>query len=160
LRGEGGRGSIRLLQLQGSLFFGTVGQLEDRFKETLDIGSIKSAQNQMIHTQATFCEWRHLSGEAREEAVRYLILDLERVVAIDFSGAQCLARLKDRAATRGIALLFSGVSPEVRSRCEGLGCYEALEIQGHRLREIPGGPFEYPSVALRWCEEDKLSPTS
>lgn len=76
--------AIRLIELEGALFFGSCDLLEAQAKL------------------------------ARMEGVRYLILDLRRLNSIDSTGASCLARLADGFRNAGGALLLAHLEREQR----------------------------------------------
>ena len=80
---------IRILRLQGYIFFGTVHALVTQIRAILDSGG-----------------------------TRYLILDFSRVDGIDASGLASFTRLRKLTREAGATLVFSGLAPDIRRRLE------------------------------------------
>lgn len=75
---------IFVLKLSGNIFFGTIVRIERAVRDLLD--------------DAYF----------EEKPIRYLILDISSVSAIDFSAAEAFARMKRLLDTKGVFMLICG----------------------------------------------------
>jgi len=130
----------RILQLQGFLFFGTIAHVEDKLR-----GIVNNPN------------WRR-------DPVRFVIVDLTLVAGVDMSSAEAFVRVQRLLASKGVLLVFCGVSskspvgkalassgileePQVE-RCETLNdameckwglqytmnLRELMDVQGQRMR--------------------------
>jgi sulfate permease, SulP family len=99
---EAGSG-MRIIELQGVLFFGSVTRLVDELDELL-------------------------SGNAPP---RRLLLDFQRVPWVDSSAGQALVKLQKLAQRAGTAVHFSGLAPHARQVLESAGCLPPAGPQPH-----------------------------
>lgn len=121
LRAHGG--AVHVLELQNFLFFGTAATLVDRILERIDDPALPP--------------------------LRYLVLDLRRVPAVDTSAAVSLSKVQRLAARRGIQVVLTGLSDDLRAVLKRAGI----------------GPGAHPHVlehadldrGVEWCEEQLLA---
>ncbi|KAI4259756.1 MAG: hypothetical protein L6R42_004410 [Xanthoria sp. 1 TBL-2021] len=115
---------IYVLKLAGYLFFGTIVGVEKQIRALL-----------------------HEKFE--REPIRFLILDLQNVVGIDFSAAEAFTRIKRILDVRSVTLIISGIplTGEVGTALWNIGLFKA---------EDPVQFFETLNSALEHCENDLL----
>ncbi|KAI4223731.1 MAG: hypothetical protein L6R36_005197 [Xanthoria steineri] len=115
---------IYVLKLAGYLFFGTIVGVEKQIRALL-----------------------HEKFE--REPIRFLILDLQNVVGIDFSAAEAFTRIKRILDVRGVTLIISGIllTGEIGTALWNIGLFKA---------EDPVQFFETLNSALEHCENDLL----
>lgn len=113
-----------MLKLAGYLFFGTIVGVEKQIRALL-----------------------HEKFE--REPIRFLILDLQNVVGIDFSAAEAFTRIKRILDVRGVTLIISGIllTGEIGTALWNIGLFKA---------EDPVQFFETLNSALEHCENDLL----
>jgi SulP family sulfate permease len=109
---------IRIIELQGELFFGTADRLQAEV-------------------------------EALPDATRFVILDFRRVNQVDATGVRVLETIAQRAARRGVRLLFSHVRED-----EARGRY--LHALGIAVAVEPAFWFPDLDRALEWAEDQLL----
>jgi len=101
-------GGTSVVQLQGFLFFGSLGQLADRIR-------------------------RRLSQHDPELGV--VVLDFKHVTGIDWSGYSLLSQLGEQVEASGAVMLISGLSPQIATAlrrsepafAEQVGIYSTLD---------------------------------
>eukprot|EP00656_Telonema_subtile_P001767 TRINITY_DN10764_c0_g1_i1.p1 TRINITY_DN10764_c0_g1~~TRINITY_DN10764_c0_g1_i1.p1 ORF type:complete len:522 (-),score=117.59 TRINITY_DN10764_c0_g1_i1:114-1679(-) len=127
------RRGVRVLQLQGHLFFGSIGQLREAVQAM-------SMSTKPAHSQASFLACPE-SEEADVTPVQYLILDLELVVSADFSGCKAMTGVLEDCKERGCTLVLCNGSPKL---CKQL----------HRTDRALADLEMLPDLAtsLFWCE--------
>ncbi|KAL8854558.1 MAG: hypothetical protein Q9221_000593 [Calogaya cf. arnoldii] len=115
---------IYVLRLAGYLFFGTIVGVEKQIRALL-------------------------KERFEREPIRFLILDLQNVVGIDFSAAEAFTRIKRILDVRSVSLIISGIpmSGEVGTALWNIGLFKA---------EDPVQFFETLNSALEHCENDLL----
>jgi SulP family sulfate permease len=129
LRAEGEQ--VRILRLQGFLFFGTAYRLLVQVQEEL-----------------------RAPGRA---AARYVVFDFSAVSGLDSSSALTFAKMGELVRARGGVLAFVGLSSESRARLASAGCLPV--VTGTELAATgDGGAREFADLdhALGWCEEQLL----
>ncbi|RKP13673.1 sulfate transporter family-domain-containing protein [Piptocephalis cylindrospora] len=131
---------IHILQLQGFLFFGTVGTVEREIHQAIGSSSVG----------------------IDSVPIRYMILDFALVSGLDFSAAEAFIRTKRALDTRGVHLIFCGVS---RDGDVGKALRKAMLWGGEDDEEesMESGGFDgkvrvFPSLneALESCENALL----
>lgn len=136
---------IYVLKLSGNLFFGTIVRVEEKVRHLLD--------DEYFHAKP----------------IRYLILDMMGVTAIDFSAAEAFARMKRLLDTKAVFMLISGVvpdSPQLQS-LKGVGLLENTSTNPNCYKddeENTCGTYKFDSVrlfsdlnsALEWSENQFL----
>jgi SulP family sulfate permease len=80
--------------------------------------------------------------------VSHVILDFGMVPAADASATVSLAKLRNFCQKQGIALVFSGLAPDLRS---------ALERDGFFIGKNAQAPFPDVTAALAWSEDALLA---
>lgn len=115
---------IYVLKLAGYLFFGTIVGVEKQIRA-------------LLHEKFD------------QEPIRFLILDLQNVVGIDFSAAEAFTRIKRILDVRSVTLIISGIpmTGEVGTALWNIGLFKA---------EDPVEFFETLNSALEHCENDLL----
>ena len=115
---------IYVLKLAGYLFFGTIVGVEKQIRT-------------LLHEKFD------------QEPIRFLILDLQNVVGIDFSAAEAFTRIKRILDVRSVTLIISGIpmTGEVGTALWNIGLFKA---------EDPVEFFETINSALEHCENDLL----
>lgn len=128
---------IFVLKLSGNLFFGTIVQIE-----------------QVV---------RGLLGEVRfmKKPIRYLVLDLTTVTAIDFSASEAFARMKRLLDSKNVFMLISGVLEEEDSIVPPLrsaGIFESQQDSEDEEENIEAAQL-FPNLnsALEWSENQILT---
>ncbi|BEJ14864.1 hypothetical protein CspHIS471_0406310 [Cutaneotrichosporon sp. HIS471] len=76
-----------VMKLQGFLFFGTIGVVEDEIRKLLDIA-----------------EWEH-------NPIRFLVIDFALVSGLDFSSAEAFVRIQRLLAAKDVLLILCGAAP-------------------------------------------------
>lgn len=76
-----------VMKLQGFLFFGTIGVVEDEIRKLMDIA-----------------EWEH-------NPIRFLIIDFALVPGLDFSSAEAFVRVQRLLAAKDVLLILCGADP-------------------------------------------------
>ncbi len=107
--------ALHIFVLQGFLFFGTASRLLEDIRSLLD--------------------------DPKRKPVRYLVLDFQRVDAMDTSAANSFAKLLQVCKKARMVLVFTGGSPEVAERLRGLN-------DGGGLRM-----FEDLDEGVAWCDD-------
>lgn len=117
----------RIIQLQGFLFFGTISHVED---------TIRSLVN-----DPTF----------HAHPVRFVVVDFSLVAGVDLSAAEAFVRVQRLLATKGVVLVFCGVSRAEVGKA--LGCVGVLEQPYVELFETLNDAMECESwmVAVFVC---------
>ncbi len=110
---------IYTLALQGYLFFGTSDRLLQHFKQQV--------------------------GTEEESKIQYVVFDFHLVTDIDISAANSFVRMKQFAASRGITLVFSSLSREIKEQLERSGFFGKEDKVSKKFAD-----FDH---ALEWCEE-------
>ncbi|QPG74464.1 hypothetical protein FOA43_001794 [Brettanomyces nanus] len=118
-----------VFKLTGSLFFGSIGGLEEK---------IRTRFNQQA--------WQ-------KEPVKYLILDMNGVPGIDFSAAEGFRRIRNVVVEKECYMLISSVKEDsvIVRALEDCGLWETEE---HRERVQL---FNNLNSALEWCENQFLT---
>ncbi|KAL8771192.1 MAG: hypothetical protein Q9209_003363 [Squamulea sp. 1 TL-2023] len=115
---------IYVMKLAGYLFFGTIVGVEKQIRALL-------------------------LEKFEREPIRFLILDLQNVVGIDFSAAEAFTRIKRLLDVRSVTLIIAGISMkgEMGTALWNIGLFNA---------EDPVQYFETINSALEHCENDLL----
>jgi sulfate permease, SulP family len=116
-------GQVYILRLQGFIFFGTA--------------------NHLLH------EVRQRATDAAAPALKFVILDFQRVTGLDASAIFSLTKVQQLARKQAFALVMSQVSAEISSQLEQGGLNGA---QGDLLKVMPD-----LDRAMEWCEERLLA---
>jgi sulfate permease, SulP family len=113
---------IHILRLQGIVFFGTANALLDRIRQRL--------------------------RDRTATPVRFLVLDFDRVTGLDSSAVLAFQKIHQVVEPRGVVLLLSGLSAEVRRQLER-GGFALAGLEGVR---------EFPDLdhAAQWAEDRVL----
>jgi SulP family sulfate permease len=131
---------IRIVKLQGFLFFGTIGAVEKLVRSILT----PIAPEPLPSSSQTIL--------GMSQPIRFLILDFYLVTGIDFSAAEAFLRLKRLLIASNIYLVISGVTAEaemVRAlRTTGVWTRTPDETWVHGFVTLNG--------ALEWCENSLL----
>lgn len=90
-----------ILEMQGFMFFGSVGQLLDAADDAL---------------------------QSAGEDIRHLILDFRRVHGMDLSSAMSFVKLENATRRRGTELILTGLNPDVRDRIDRSGACEDVRM--------------------------------
>jgi len=117
---------IHILRLQGYLFFGTTQNLLNRIRERLN--------------------------DAQQPPLRFLILDFQRVAALDSSAVLGFVRLHQLAESNRIHLVLTGLKQEVRERLAQSGLLAGRDAYFHIFSSLDYG--------MEWCETQLLSENS
>ncbi|KAI9598318.1 sulfate transporter family-domain-containing protein [Syncephalis fuscata] len=129
---------IRVVKLQGFLFFGTIGAVEKL---------VRSILTPIPHSSSS----SPIDGGLRQP-IRFLLLDFQLVTGVDFSAAEAFLRLKRLLIASNIYLVISGVTAEtemVRAlRVTGVWTGAPDETWVHGFVTLNG--------ALEWCENSLL----
>jgi SulP family sulfate permease len=110
---------VRVLQLQGYIFFGSAHRLLNEVTAELASGNLV-----------------------------FIVADFRHVIGIDCSAATTLARLQRRLHASGVALVCTGLAPEIEQLLVRAGC----DLRGEVSRVIPDLDH-----GLEWCEEQLLA---
>ncbi|KAL8874400.1 MAG: hypothetical protein Q9174_000245 [Haloplaca sp. 1 TL-2023] len=115
---------IHVMKLAGHLFFGTIVGVEKQIRTLL-------------------------MNEFEREPIRFLILDLQNVVGVDFSAAEAFTRIKRILTGKSITLIVCGISVngEMGIALCSVGLFEEAGIVRY---------FETLNSALEHCENDLL----
>ncbi len=119
--------SIRILVLQGYLFFGTAARLLDRLKAEL----------------------------AEHDDTRFLVLDLRQVSGLDSSALESIQRARQLAARSGATLVLTSVSADLRERI-GPAAGPPEPGQGAEVAG-GAPVFPDLDTAVGWCEDRILA---
>jgi len=98
--GPGRCGAIRVLQVEGPLFFASASELEAVLTET-----------------------------AADPAVRVVVVRLKRAQGVDYTAGRVLARIHDDLAGEGRHLLLVGMREDMMRRLEDIGVAEAFDAE-------------------------------
>jgi sulfate permease, SulP family len=101
LREEGDE--IRILELQGFIFFGTANSLSEQI--------------------------RRRALEADQRSLRFIVLDFRRVIGLDSSAILAFEKIRQFAASRAASLILTQVSPVMRRQFEQLEFAETSEVR-------------------------------
>ncbi|KAL8802414.1 MAG: hypothetical protein Q9182_003837 [Xanthomendoza sp. 2 TL-2023] len=115
---------IHVLKLANHLFFGTIVGVEKQIRALL-------------------------LDKFEREPIRFLVLDLQHVVGIDFSAAEAFTRIQRLLDVRGVMLIISGISMEgeIGAALWNIGLFESEDSVRY---------FETINSALEHCENDLL----
>lgn len=115
--------AIRILRLQGYIFFGTANRLLEVVRGHLD--------------------------DATRSAIRYVILDLARVIGLDSSATLGFNRMAQYAQDRDFHLVLTGALPVIAAqlRREGIGPKTSARV--HVFPDL--------DHAMEWCEDRLLA---
>ncbi|KAL8859457.1 MAG: hypothetical protein Q9178_004135 [Gyalolechia marmorata] len=115
---------IYVMKLAGYLFFGTIVGVEKQIRALL-------------------------VEKFEREPIRFLILDLQRAVGIDFSAAEAFTRIKRILDARSVSLIISGISikGEIGTALWNIGLFKDEDSVQF---------FETINSALEHCENDLL----
>ncbi|KAI8053959.1 sulfate transporter family-domain-containing protein [Syncephalis plumigaleata] len=131
---------IRIVKLQGFLFFGTIGAVEKLVRSILT----------PVTPEPVPSSSQTILGMS--QPIRFLVLDFHLVTGIDFSAAEAFLRLKRLLVASNIYLVISGVTAEaemVRAlRTTGVWTGAPDETWVHGFVTLNG--------ALEWCENSLL----
>ncbi|KAL8693015.1 MAG: hypothetical protein Q9218_002072 [Villophora microphyllina] len=121
---QGAGKQIHVMRLSGYLFFGTI------------VGVEKEIRALLLNT-------------FEREPIRFLILDLQNVVGVDFSAAEAFTRIKRILNVKGIALIVCGIniSGETGTALCNVGLFEEEDTVQY---------FETINSALEHCENELL----
>jgi SulP family sulfate permease len=124
---------VRVLELQGFIFFGTANALLERVRHYLYMPA-------------------DASGVVRLRP-RYVILDFRRVTGLDTSAVMSFVKMKHLVRSCDAVLLFAGLSPTVRRQLT-----DQVLPDDARTEEHGGGVLIRPDLdhALEWCETEML----
>lgn len=111
--------ALHIFVLQGFLFFGTASRLLEDIRSLID--------------------------DPNRPTVRYLVLDFQRVDAMDTSAANSFMKLKQVCEKDGVALVFTSCSTEIIER---LGNLFSSENPAESLRI-----FEDLEEGVAWCDD-------
>ena len=117
--------AIRIYWLSGYLFFGSCEGVFERLRSDIE------------------------SSAGRPAA--YIILDFAMVSGLDSSALFSLLKLRNLSEQHGVTLIYSALTPEVRSRLEARGLF------GGKARHEA---FADLNGALTWCEDRVLAGTN
>lgn len=115
---------IHIMKLAGYLFFGTI------------VGVEKEIRTLLV-------------DQFEREPIRFLILDLQNVVGVDFSAAEAFTRIKRLLDAKGIALIICGIS--ISSKIGTALCNVGL-FDGEDTIQY----FQTINSALEHCENELL----
>ena len=132
--------AIRILQLQGYLFFGTADRLVRHVERSLSYGHPSSA-----HT-GTPANADADDSERSEPPGRFLVLDFRRVTGVDATAAFGLRKLRQMCSGRGAEVVLVHVSPEIAARLQAVGMTSGEDVR--RFADLDRG--------LEWCEDELL----
>ncbi|WFD00456.1 hypothetical protein MYAM1_003205 [Malassezia yamatoensis] len=115
-----------ICKLQGALFFGTINSVEQLIRKMLDIAT-----------------WK-------QNPIRFLVMDLTQVNAIDFSAAEAMTRIHRMLNNRGVLLVLCGVKTEsdLASALQNVDLWTDLSMH----LEV----FASLNEALEWTENEYL----
>lgn len=119
---------IYVFKLQGSLFFGSIGSLEKKIRARFE--------NEIFE----------------KEPIKYLVLDMNSVLSMDFSAAECFRRIKNLMIEKDCFLIISSVEEdgEVISVLRDAGLWDGKE-DDKRIQL-----FSDLNSSLEWCENNFL----
>ncbi|ODV96086.1 hypothetical protein PACTADRAFT_49499 [Pachysolen tannophilus NRRL Y-2460] len=119
---------IYILKLQGSLFFGSIGGLERKIRSRFEENAFA------------------------KEPVRYLVLDMNSVLGIDFSAAEGFRRIKNLIIGKNCYLIISSVfeNSNIIKSLRDAGLWETAE-DNKRIQL-----FTDLNSSLEWCENTFL----
>lgn len=130
---------IFVLKLSGNIFFGTIVRIEKAVRDLLD------------------------DSYFNEKPIKYLILDISAVTAIDFSAAEAFARMKRLLNTKHVYMIITGASDE-SGMIQALRAVGLLE-QTYDVEDATKTDFDssnqvrlFPNLnsALEWSENEFL----
>lgn len=115
---------IHVMKLAGYLFFGTIVGVEKQIRTLL-------------------------LDQFEREPIRFLILDLQNVVGVDFSAAEAFTRIKRIISVKNITLIVCGIpiNGEMGTALCNVGLFEEEDAVQY---------FETLNSALEHCENDLL----
>ena len=114
--------AIHVLRLQGYIFFGTANRLVTIVRDRLD--------------------------DPKRAAVRFVILDLARVIGLDSSAVLGFARMSQYAHDRGFQLILTGLSPAIASQIRREGIADDASGNVRFFLDL--------DHAMEWCEDRLL----
>ncbi len=117
---------IYILELQGFIFFGTANAILEHIRSQVGDSDYPDE-----HTQA-----------------QYILLDFCRVTGLDSSAVTCFAKGRQLARRRGITLVLTSVSDEIRRQFKMGGLFESDSGDDTGMRIFPD--LDY---GLEWCED-------
>lgn len=115
--------AILIMRLQGFLFFGTADRLRGQIEARL--------------------------GAEREQPIRFLILDFERVSGLDSSAVLSFMRLAQMAGPSGFTLVLTGMSGPIQEAMTRGGLEPGDSRRTQMFRSLESG--------LEWCENALLA---
>lgn len=115
---------ICVLKLSGSLFFGSIGGLEEEIRNMFDIANY------------------------RRQPIKYLILDLNNVLTFDFSATEGFKRIRNLLIEKDCYFLLSSINNN-SAIIESLKFCGLWETEEHQERIQM---FNNLNSALEWCE--------
>jgi SulP family sulfate permease len=121
LRDKGGQ--IRILTLQGFIFFGT--------------------SNTLLQ------EVRNIAENREDVVVRYLIIDLEKVVGLDSSALHNFVKIRQTGVEHDFTVVYAHFSDEVRRQFEQESFIDGSPLVSHIFPNL--------DYALEWCEDRVLA---
>lgn len=115
---------ICILKLSGSLFFGSIGGLEEEIRNMFE------------------------SANYRKQPIKYLILDLNNILTFDFSATEGFKRIRNLLMEKNCYFLLSSVenNSEIIESLKFCGLWETEEHQ-EKIQM-----FNNLNSALEWCE--------
>jgi SulP family sulfate permease len=117
---------ICILKLSGSLFFGSIGGLEERIRNMFEVANY------------------------RKQPIKYLILDLNNVLTFDFSATEGFKRIRNLLMERNCYFILSSVKEDGKSNIvESLKFSGLWETEEHQEKIQM---FNTLNSALEWCE--------
>ncbi|TID24571.1 hypothetical protein CANINC_003043 [Pichia inconspicua] len=120
---------ICVLKLSGSLFFGSIGGLEDKIRAMFELANYK------------------------RQPIRYLILDLNDVTTFDFSATEGFKRIRNLLMERNCYFILSSIEDKSCNIVESLKFCGLWETEEHTEKIQM---FNTLNSALEWCENKFL----
>ncbi|ODV63022.1 Vsb1p ASCRUDRAFT_31821, partial [Ascoidea rubescens DSM 1968] len=136
---------IYLMKLEGNIFFGTIGAIEEEIRARFEVSPSESGFSSSS-----------LSKIDTYPSIRYLILDFKNILSIDYTAAEGFTRIKNLVKKHNAYLIISSISNDsqiYRSLNDvGLLCNNE-EFDGCKPVQL----FDNLNSALEWCENEFLS---
>lgn len=120
---------ICVLKLSGSLFFGSIGGLEDKIRAMFDLANYK------------------------RQPIRYLVLDLNDVLTFDFSATEGFKRIRNLLMEKNCYFILSSIEDRKCNIVESLKFCGLWENEEHAEKIQM---FNTLNSALEWCENKFL----